>query len=863
MRDAYLASSPDFNHKHTISTCMIGDTAISLNKDQYKVVMCGTDCNIVCQACAGSGKTTTMTARIANMIYNQAMPAKEFLVVTFTRNAAKEMTKRIKVLIGSDADNIACGTFHSIAWNTMQPIIKETVTKNHPQYHVDEYQLLFYQYIQQNPMPYRYIFVDEYQDINELQHLIIKELYKHATQLMVVGDEAQNIYSFRKSSSEYIRKFESYFKDKPTKRVELKINYRSSMSIINVANDVLANMKTTIPSMVSQESIDTSPNKSSKPKSTKTIIAVTHHDTFAQEIRHVVGAITGLLDHHQEQSIVILSRNNGSLYKIEEELIHSQISYNFISKNHHCKDNVPVSLSTIHSSKGLEWNYVFIIGMSDVYFPSSKQDVDEERRLFYVAITRARKCCFISYSMNPLMLTRFIAQLDLGLIHMNSNQSLNYVQSSYQQKHRTNIQGCIRSMDGVQFSKLRQTCHLNELNLHKHVVHSQFSMPSFVTQHDIQMEYLMYLQQVVRRSIEKTFRVYHENPDITNMLMELSLLEEDLDWYRERPHLFRKLFIMSNFSLLPSIMDSVKETHCQSYMKPTLPYMIMSTMITSYQRCLNHSLKTIDILFDIFNITKLAFVKKRKGVFYKPINFIDINKTKSHAINIVNFINTLRVNHLFQTNVAPLGNSGVLAPPNEHLCGADNHYASHLRGAYNHYVGLAPPNEHLRGTANHYGLSMLISPCLKDDSCPTWNCSISGVMDNSTYLVNKCMDESRKKTTRKQHFQRTFQISSESSRETQTVHHTVDITQLEIELVISNVMYVFIHSLEGSIPLETIVESLIVATVLNKCTISINTIMFYNSLTGLVHECDVASWRYGDEMLEFMFRSALSMKNNV
>ena len=110
---------------------------------------------------------------------------------------------------------------------------------------------------------------------------------------------------------------------------------------------------------------------------------------------------------------------------------------------------------------------------------------------------------------------------------------------------------------------------------------------------------------------------------------------------------------------------------------------------------------------------------------------------------------------------------------------------------------------------------------------------------------------------------RTNRTTPETSREIRTVHHSIDITQLDTELVIKDVMYVFLHDSESSIPLETIVESLIIATVLNKCAIEIRTILFYNSLTGLVHECDVASWMYGDELLECMYRSALSMKNNV
>lgn len=62
-----------------------------------------------------------------------------------------------------------------------------------------------------------------------------------------------------------------------------------------------------------------------------------------------------------------------------------------------------VSLMTVHASKGLEFNCVFVAGMDETIFPSSKslnspRDLEEERRLFYVALTRAKSRCFISHA---------------------------------------------------------------------------------------------------------------------------------------------------------------------------------------------------------------------------------------------------------------------------------------------------------------------------------------------------------------------------------------------------------------------------------------------------------------------------------
>ena len=65
------------------------------------------------------------------------------------------------------------------------------------------------------------------------------------------------------------------------------------------------------------------------------------------------------------------------------------------------EDEQPVILSTIHSAKGLEWDIVFIIGLADGHFPvshnvMSEEELEEERRLFYVAITRAKTKLYLS-----------------------------------------------------------------------------------------------------------------------------------------------------------------------------------------------------------------------------------------------------------------------------------------------------------------------------------------------------------------------------------------------------------------------------------------------------------------------------------
>ena len=99
-------------------------------------------------------------------------------------------------------------------------------------------------------------------------------------------------------------------------------------------------------------------------------------------------------------------------------------------------ENDEVSLMTIHLSKGLEFPYVFIVGLEEDLFPSalslnSRSELEEERRLFYVALTRAEKQAFISYTLSryrwgkivDVEASRFIEEMDTEYLEFNHNDA--------------------------------------------------------------------------------------------------------------------------------------------------------------------------------------------------------------------------------------------------------------------------------------------------------------------------------------------------------------------------------------------------------------------------------------------------------
>src|SRR5581483_2804932 len=88
---------------------------------------------------------------------------------------------------------------------------------------------------------FRYILVDEYQDTNFSQYVIVKQLAARRENICVVGDDAQSIYSFRGANIQNILNFEKDYPD--VKKLFLEQNYRSTQSIVNAANSIIANNK--------------------------------------------------------------------------------------------------------------------------------------------------------------------------------------------------------------------------------------------------------------------------------------------------------------------------------------------------------------------------------------------------------------------------------------------------------------------------------------------------------------------------------------------------------------------------------------------------------------------------------------------
>jgi DNA helicase-2/ATP-dependent DNA helicase PcrA len=162
---------------------------------------------------------------------------------------------------------------------------------------------------------FKYILIDEYQDTNAAQYEIIKLLGAAHENVCVVGDDAQSIYSFRGATIENILQFQKDYDD--VRVVKLEQNYRSTQSIISVANEVIRNNKGQIPKNLWTDN------------ATGEKIRLVRTMTDNEEGKFVADTIQEqkLRNHFSNRDFAILYRTNSQSRAFEESLRRMAIPY--------------------------------------------------------------------------------------------------------------------------------------------------------------------------------------------------------------------------------------------------------------------------------------------------------------------------------------------------------------------------------------------------------------------------------------------------------------------------------------------------------------------------------------------------------
>ena len=164
----------------------------------------------------------------------------------------------------------------------------------------------------------RYILVDEFQDTNLCQYFIIRKLAAVTENICVVGDDAQSIYAFRGADITNILNFE---KDYPDCRIiKLEQNYRSTQTIVEAANSVIAKNKAQIPKNVWTSNEDGAPIELIKAMSDNEEGKLVATSVFEEKMQHQL----------KFSDFVVLYRTNSQSRAIEEAFRRMNIKYKVV-----------------------------------------------------------------------------------------------------------------------------------------------------------------------------------------------------------------------------------------------------------------------------------------------------------------------------------------------------------------------------------------------------------------------------------------------------------------------------------------------------------------------------------------------------
>jgi len=448
------------------------DPSIKLDEEQKKVVLSEGDLEVI--AGAGSGKTTTIVAKVKYLIEQKRINPNEILLISYTNKATEELKDRIQKDFGLP---ISILTFHKLALQLINQVrsvdiksssdsmiekiiqmqkkkrrfrflfytkkyrkkkdfsrlilissifIKNYKLKGKPsilkmkmpkfwkQFFIDlilKYEdymkengwidfedmiLEATELIKQNKVnfPYQYIFVDEYQDISKDRFFLLYAIKKqYHSNLIVVGDDWQSIFGFSGSELILFTNFKTFFPQ--AKILKITKTYRNSQELIDIAGHFVMKNRSQIKKQLTSDKHVEKPIR----------IYFYQYDSCGL-LKKILEEISKLRDF---STVFLLGRYHHDFNIADYPFLNDQ-NGKIVSPY----TNLNIQFLTVHSAKGLGADEVILLHCSNnIYgFPTKKktdsilknvETVDEsypfaeERRLFYVALTRTKNHVFILY----------------------------------------------------------------------------------------------------------------------------------------------------------------------------------------------------------------------------------------------------------------------------------------------------------------------------------------------------------------------------------------------------------------------------------------------------------------------------------
>jgi DNA helicase-2/ATP-dependent DNA helicase PcrA len=248
---------------------------------------------------------------------------------------------------------------------------------------------------------FRAVCIDEYQDVNDVQARLVQLLAPGGATLCAIGDPDQAIYGFRGSRPEHFDRFTETFPD--AKVVVIGTCYRLSEPVLEVARSVLTRPR------------DLLPRRGGSP------VEIIDCPTAASEAEQVVVRVEQLLggtSHFSLASgragraelsdiglgdIAVLTRTKAQHELLSQALARGGLPYRLIAEDEpHDPRSEKIAVMTMHASKGREFEVVIICGAEQGLVPLERPglrvDLEEERRLFYVALSRGKRQVILTFS---------------------------------------------------------------------------------------------------------------------------------------------------------------------------------------------------------------------------------------------------------------------------------------------------------------------------------------------------------------------------------------------------------------------------------------------------------------------------------
>lgn len=246
-------------------------------------------------------------------------------------------------------------------------------------------------YISSIGLNYKYIIIDEFQDTSFIRLNLVQEIVKHTkAKIIVVGDDWQSIYQFSGCNLEIFINFSQYFDH--VRMIKLANTYRNSQELIDIAS-----------AFIQKNSLQLKKELYSN-KSNKSPLIFVPYKNARKKFQELLDFLI-----KKTTDIMIISRNNKDIY----DYLNDEMQYD---DNYLKYKNIQIPFLTIHRSKGLEAKYIIVLNCNDSIlgipnkienhpiinnlYSYNEMKYGEERRLFYVAITRCKESTYLLYNKN-------------------------------------------------------------------------------------------------------------------------------------------------------------------------------------------------------------------------------------------------------------------------------------------------------------------------------------------------------------------------------------------------------------------------------------------------------------------------------